>query len=470
MSNRKAMICLIILVGAVLSVYTHSPIINSDSVSGFEAMNGYHWTGKFNTTLVYEPGTPILQEHFLTWWSPGQYLAPWIFMKVFHLKLGGAVVLVNFICLVIGAIGFMLVFEKFGFSRVVNNISVALIMFSGVTLQRYYIYQGGESLNFVIFPWIILMQPLFKRKYGGFILPGVVVLAAFLFKLQLLIIVPPLIFLLIIMDLPQKSLKDIIIACIPLAVSSLIAVGLIYWGFMSKGATPAASTNHISFNPLNFLVPVASPLTSISFFGLAYDGLHARMGLQVAYLLILSLVVAVIILRFVRDLPEDDEQRRKYKFMVGVLYLFCVVAFFLLYTKGSNIDYGTRHYKLTSFLFYPLGIDWLFRRAGRKLTIGLASLFVLIATANHFRLTRTWLSNTSVTSSGFLLSLDDMPLPLKEKLDNVIKTKTIVVSRYEPRYAIDNALILPVQRLESDSSHIVGPGGPILYLDSLKRP
>jgi len=464
------MVCLIIVVGAVLSVYTHFPVINSDSVSGFEAMNGYHWTGKFNTTLVYEPGTPVLQEHFLTWWSPGQYLAPWIFMKVFHLKLGGAIVLVNFICLVIGTIGFMLVFEKFGFSRVVNNISVILIMFSGVSLQRYYIYQGGESLNFIIFPWIILMQPLFKRKYGGFILPGVVVLAAFLFKLQLLIIVPPLIFLLIIIDMPRKSLKDIIVACIPFAVSSLVAMGLIYWGFMSKGATPAVSTNHISFNPLNFLVPVASPLTSISLFGLVDDGLQTHSGLQVVYLLILSLIIAVIILRFVRDLPEDDEKRRKFKFMVGALYLFCVVAFFLLYTKGSNIDYGTRHYKLTSFLFYPLGIDWLFRRAGRKLTIALASLLVLVATANHLRLARNWLSNTSVTSSGFLLSLDDMPLPLKEKLDKVIKIKTIVVSHYEPRYAIDNALILPVQRPKSDSTHIVGPGWTILYLDSLKRP
>ena len=88
----EILLATILLIVLIFTLYTPFPLINSDSVHGFEAMNGRYWTGKWNTYLVYNTTTHSLNEKFLTWWSPGQYLAPLFFMKFFHIQLGSSVV------------------------------------------------------------------------------------------------------------------------------------------------------------------------------------------------------------------------------------------------------------------------------------------------------------------------------------------------------------------------------------------
>jgi hypothetical protein len=479
MRNKKAIILSIILIAGAFTAYTHTQLINSDSVSGFEAMNGYAWTGKHNTTLAYVKGVPVLREYFLTWWSPGQYLGPELLTRVLHLPLGVAITLLNFICLVLGATGFFLVFDKYGFSRLANYLSIGLILFSGPVLQRYYTYQGGESLNFIIFPWIILMGPLFSRKYLNFLLPGAVVVISFFCKLQLLIIVPPLIFALIATNLQRFDpffrgeaswraikIKDVVVF-LPCAISIVAALALTYWGFVGKGVTPANALRHASLSPLSFLVPMASPLTSLSLGGSGYDFLNSRPGMQQVYLSALSAAMLLTVVFLMKDLRNDDERRAKYKLLTLFLFGFSVIVFTFLYARGSDIDYSTRHFKLSSFLLYPVMIDWFLRRKNGKVIAGVCGVLMLYAVANHLRLAKNWLSHTAVTPSGYRLFPNvDMPLAVKLKLDSAIKEKTVVVSGYESRYAIDNALILPVFREAGDTTRIDGAGHQVLYLDT----
>jgi hypothetical protein len=252
-------------------------------------------------------------------------------------------------------------------------------------------------------------------------------------------------------------------------ISIIGGLALIYWGFLVKDFTPADPLKHPSFNVLNLLVPLASPLTSIAVLGTGSDFLNAYTSAQKGYLLALSAGMLVIFVCLIKDLKEDDEQRWNYKVITLFLYAFSVAAFTFLYSRGSAIDFSTRHFKLSSFLLYPLMIDWLLRRKYRKVALGLCGVLILCALVNHIRLVRIWLSDTAVTSSGFRLSSRDMPLAQKERLDSVVKEKTVVVSRFEGRYAIDNQLILPVTRRDGDPTAIEAPGYPVLYLDPSGR-
>lgn len=483
MTRFRSLLLLILLVVLFFTFFTPYPLINSDSVSGFNALKGQQWTGRFNSYFVYDPTAHRFNIHFLTWWSPGQYVMPGILMRFFGLSLGHAVTLLNCLCLLLGTAGFALVYKRYRFPPMVIFLSILMILFSGTVLYRYYSYQGGESLNFLLFPWIIVAQDILFRRYLNFILPGLVVLLAFFFKLQLLIIVPPLLLLLYLArgnvwsdlpflgrtgKIPPAALGRLALGCLPVVTSIALAFGLIYRGFMALGSTPASASVHGSFHMLNVLVPFASPMTSFYAGEAGFNMLHS-LTRQSLYLFMCSLILLFLFFFILRDFRKADVLRKKYVFIAFCLFAFSVLVFSFLYSEG-NIDYNTRHFKLTSFLFYPLFFDALLRRVSAKIVGAVAAVLVVIAIGNHLRLSRTWLRDTPVTASGFRLLKSDMPLPHKARLDSLIRQRTIVVSPYDDRYSIDNDLILPVMLPLTGKTYAPlagqGLGYPVIYIDS----
>ncbi|MEO6960334.1 MAG: hypothetical protein ABIY90_00100 [Puia sp.] len=478
--NSKILLLTILSLVLLLTLYTPFQLINSDSVHGFEAMNGYYWTGKFNTFLFFNPDTQQLQERFLTWWSPGQYLAPLFFIKLFHLKIGTAVTLVNFLGTLLGTLGYFLVFRRYHFDSRTIWVSLLLILFSSSILQRYYLYDGGESLNFMVFPWIFVIQKWFVNRYGKWILPILVIFVSFICKLQMLIVVPLLIFLLIaanseelnyffIWNKPFRKLefKQSVSIYLPYIISGSLVCLLIYFGFIHRGATPADAMKHFSLNPVNFLFPIASPVTSVYFFDSVNAWLNSRPFLQNIYLLILSGGVLAAFIYFIKHFPENDFVKRKYNSIVLMLYLLSVLVFVVLYCEGSSIDFNTRHFKLTSFLFYPILVEQAWRKLDKRVLIGLFAFLSIYAIGNHIRLSRIWISNTSVTASRFRLTNTDLPIALKEKLDRQVRTKTAVISWYSSTYCIDNPMILPILGADGDSSKLARAGYRVVVLKSL---
>lgn len=483
MTRLRPLLLFILLVVVFFTFFTPYQLINEDSVGGFDALKGQQWTGHFNSYFVYDPAAHRFHSHFLTWWSPGQYVMPGILMRFPGLSLGHAVTLLNCLCLLLGTIGFALVFRRYRFPPIVTFLSVLMILFSGTVLYRYYSYQGGESLNFLLFPWIIMAQDILFRRYLNFVLPGLVVLLAFFFKLQLLIIVPPLLLLLYLTredvwsdlpfltkerKLPAGSLSRLALRCLPVAISIALAFMVIYKGFLSLGSTPASTGTRGSFKLLNVLVPFASPVTSFYAGEAGFNMLHSETR-QSLYLLLCSLILLVLLFFIVRDLPKAQMLRKQYVFISFCLFAFSVLVFSVLYSEG-NVDYNTRHFKLTSFLFYPLFFDALLKRVSAKIVGVVAAILVVIAIGNHLRLSRVWLRDTPVTASEFRLLKSDMPLPLKVRLDSLVRQRTIVVSPYDDRYSIDNDLILPVMLPLRGKTYepLAGQGlnYPVIYIDS----
>ncbi len=478
--NTKLLLLTILLVVLIFTFYTPFPLINSDSMHGFEVMNGYYWTGKWNTTLQFNGNTHLLHEKFLTWWSPGQYLVPLFFIKAFHFKIGTALMFINFLSISLGTVGFFLVFKKYGFGRLTIWISIIGILLSSSVLPGYYDYAGGECLNFMIFPWIIVMQNLLVHKFWKFIFPGFILFISFLCKLQMLIVVPPLLFLLVfiqkedlnfpIMFKPFRfpELLQRFKKYLPLFISVLPVILWIYFSFISNGDTPAHSTKQFSLSPENILFPIASPFTSIYFFDTIHYFLYPKTGLYVGYLFIISITVLLCPIYLAKHFNEYALDKKKYVFLVFMLYLISVTIFTILYTKGTPIDINPRHLKLTSFLLYPILVELALTKFNKIWVLGLLTFLGIYALGNHIRLTRKWTQETSITSSGFRLLKEDMPLNLKQTLDSLIKTNTIVISPYESRYAIDNQLILPILSKVDVRSDLIHYGYPLIFIDSLK--
>jgi hypothetical protein len=475
--NTPVILCFILLVVLALSFYSPFPLVNSDSVHGFEAMNGYFWTGKWNTLLEWNNTTHQLTERFLTWWSPGQYMAPMILMKMLHIRLGTALTILDFLSALLGTIGYFYVFKRYGFGSGTIWISVVLILLSGSQLTGYYDYDGGECLNFMFFPWIIVFQELLVKKGWRWLAPGIMLFIAFFCKLQMLIVVPPLLFLLV---LTQKEALDKgnpfrltelgqkIKNYIPLIVSVIPVILFIYFGFLARGETPAHTSRPFSLSAVNIFFPTASPFTSIYLFESLNIYLTPRVWLNGLYLGAVSLVVLICGIAVIRKINAYDAQKRKYILLSFLLFGISASIFIFLYVKGTPIDKNPRHLKLSSFLLYPVLIDLAIKKFSRGWVLGLFFFFAGYALFNQVRLNRKWHQYTYVAHSGIRLSAAvDMPENLKWKLDSVIRRKTMVISRYESRYAIDNQLILAVRDSVGVRSGLENSGYPLIFADSL---
>jgi hypothetical protein len=184
----------------------------------------------------------------------------------------------------------------------------------------------------------------------------------------------------------------------------------------------------------------------------------------------LSAILISCLVYVVRHFAEYDQPKKKYIFLVLMVYLISTMVFIVLYTKGTPIDINPRHLKFSSFLLYPLLIGVSLKKFKKSWVLGFIALLFVYAIGNHIRLTRAWTKTTAVTKSGFRLFKEDLPLNLKNGLDSLVKTKTIVISGYEDRYAIDNQLILPVMSSEDLRPYLRQYGYPMIFVDSVALP
>src|ERR1700759_3148629 len=75
------------------------PALFPDPGMGFQVLRCMQLGGQFNT-LIAPDQSDISQNYteFLTWWSPGQYLVPYLFKLLTHLNPGQVIALIITIC------------------------------------------------------------------------------------------------------------------------------------------------------------------------------------------------------------------------------------------------------------------------------------------------------------------------------------------------------------------------------------
>src|SRR4051812_42580200 len=105
----------IIVLGMLL--FITPPALFPDPANGFQVMRSMEMGGKFN--MMATPDQADMSKNnaeFLTWWSPGQYIVPYVFKLLFGLNTGQASALTITLCQLLGLTGLFAFFKKIGFT------------------------------------------------------------------------------------------------------------------------------------------------------------------------------------------------------------------------------------------------------------------------------------------------------------------------------------------------------------------
>lgn len=450
---------LIILSVAVVAIAIFSPyqIINSDSVTGFEALKGWQTTGKFNT--IAEPGTEnisVFNCSFLTWWTPGQYMVPYLF-TLLGLSIGHAITLINLIATLLGLYGFFKLFRYYGFRDSIIAVSLLLIASSNTVLYRFIAYQGGETLSFVLFPWAVYWFVKARKTIIKASIAAGCIVIGFMAKSQMLIALAPLYLIIPIAGYIRAFIKKeppkipVMIKELTVILAGVIVGMAICYLFILQGPAPAQLVG-LNISPMDYLVPAAAPVATIS----SLSDIVIRLkevypGTEIILLSLLAVLTVTVL---------TVQIRQRYTILAAMYYLFFSVVFILLYIFDSPIDYHVRHFKFVGYLFFPLLVSFCRNyTTARVVQIGTAAI-VLFSLFNHYRLTKIWFNNTYVTTGDFRVNNKEFPRELYTYMSGV-KDRVLFFSPFEPRWAIGRDIICVSNK---DRQVYKGHGLPVIYV------
>jgi len=379
-NRHNHILAIIILLTVVLGalILKCPPALFPDPSWGFQVMRSMQLGGGFNLAISPSQGD-IAKDNalFLTWWSPGQYLAPYFFKLVFGINQGQSAAVTILFCDLLGIWGFYSFFRKINFSPLVAALSIAFIVCQQFYVIPYIFYNGGETLLFGFLGWFLYGCFSFDKvnwKALVFILLsgwiGFFCKSAFLWMYA-----SGLLCLWINICVSSKKTKSPgthppeeivnasgkkewirwIVNGIILGIPAILSLATIYQFFLSRGGNPASASPglRLSFNALGF--PLASPLLS----GFSVDELvHGLLyhsdevifnPAQTLILLILLVILSIgLFAAIIRFIPNP-----KYKLVVSAFYGVSILFFSSVFLRQLDISYEARHFRIVGLLFIP---------------------------------------------------------------------------------------------------------------------
>ncbi len=352
------LILTILVFAAGIIVFFIPPSIFPDPSWGFQVMRSMQLGGGFN--LIIGPDPADISKNlasFLSWWSPGQYLVPYLFKLVFGVNTGQASALTVAVCNLSGLAGFYCFFKKIGFTKLIAAISLVFIICQQAFWIPYAFYNGGETLLFAFEGWFLygcvaLTKP--GLKLIAFVLisgwVGFICKSSFMW-----IYASGLLCLWIRLAATQTNLLGWIKKGLWLGVPAVLSLGTIYMLYLSKGENPASMSGGFKLTFEAFSFPVASPLLA----GFSVDDMlkglifhtdgqgftPATILIILVLLVILSLLLVVAILRYV---PNNN-----YRLFIVAFYGVSVLFFGYSFLRQAVISYEGRHFRLIGILVVP---------------------------------------------------------------------------------------------------------------------
>ncbi|WP_224746229.1 hypothetical protein [Mucilaginibacter glaciei] len=373
----------LIAIALGVAVYITPAALFPDPSWGFQVMRSMEFGGGFN--MLVKPDAADISKNtadFLTWWSPGQYLLPYLFKIVFGLNTGKAMAVVTTLCTVTGLLGLYAFFKKAGFTPMISALSLLFIICQQAFFSPYIFYNGGEVLLFAFFGWFLYGCMAFDKP--GLKLAIFVLLAGwlgFICKSSFIwMYAAGLLFMWIRMSEGQRTVKSWVLKGLWPGVPAVISVACIYLFYLSKGSNPSSESGGLKLAWETFSFPLASPLLSgfsadDLFNGLIYHNDAVLFSHQWAVIIVLLLaILSVILVRYIlTKVPYQN-----YRLMLLVVYAVSVVFFGVAYLRQMAISYEARHFRLIGLLVTP-GLVHLFWHAGRVYQITLGAVALLIA-------------------------------------------------------------------------------------------
>jgi hypothetical protein len=347
---------IIVVLGVI--IFIHPPAIFPDPSWGFQVMRSMQMGGGFN--LLISPSQDNITNNtseFLTWWSPGQYVVPYLFKLLLGVNTGKASVVTITVCNLLGLVGFFTLFKKLGFTKHIAALSVAFMLCQQFFVIPYVFYNGGETLLFAYLGWFLLGCFSFERidwrcllfiLISGWV--GFFCKSAFLWMYA-----SGLCCLWIRLNLNHKEIKRWLISGIYLAIPAILSLLSIYKFFLSKGESPVTASQGLHFSLEAFAFPLASPfLSGFSVddivHGLLYhpDGPMFSVLVTTIILLLLAAGSIALILAIFRLVPQQN-----YRIAVVVFYSIAFLFFTLVFLRQLAISYEGRHFRIVGILVIP---------------------------------------------------------------------------------------------------------------------
>ncbi|MBB6128030.1 hypothetical protein [Mucilaginibacter lappiensis] len=467
---------LVLILGTMIYLYPTS--IFPDSCWGFQVLRAMQMGGGFNMAIKPDPADVAKNSaEFLTWWSPGQYLVPYVFKLILGINTGKAAAVTVTLFTLSGLGGFYLLFKKVGFTPLVAAVSVLVIACQQAFIVPYIFYNGGEVLLFGFAGWFLYGCAAIDKpgwKIVVFLLlsgwMGFCCKSSFLW-----IYGAGCIYLWITLSSGQTTIWGWIKKGFWIGTPAILSLAVIYKFYLSRGATPASGAGSIKLAWETFSFPMAAPILA----GFSVDDImngliyhddtpilnHFWSVLIVVLLAILSIL---LVSRIVRKAPG-----KKYALLLIVFYSVAILFFGYNFLKQAYISYEARHLRLIGLLIIP-GVVYLVSQSGIFYKAAFGFICMVIAFFSFRYFVPGYLQNKTVNArgtSGLAQMFIDQPslnyiMDLDKKNNNAIFVFTspdlgleINHNRFITLEAIDSDI-----KIDYDSYAHYGHAGPIFIL------
>lgn len=383
-------IYLLLLIPLVLFVVSLQvrPTINFDSGSGFLVLRSMLAGGRFNDAITPDPANIANDiSTYQTWWSPGQYLVPGIFVWC-GASYGVAVCLTALICTLTGALGWAKVAQRFAVTPFVLFWFVfGLVTFRYTTLA-FRIYNGGETLLFAAAPWCFLwLRDAAERSpLACFTISLLAAIVLFFAKLTGLIVFAADVVAIGLFQIVQQ--RRITKAAIAMATAAAVAALLLFAFWLARGRVPAQGDALSITGPALLMPLAATAFSGVSGLNLL-DWLLMRPSAPILSDFNMASYVLGPLGLFVMVLTWRRLRNTGYRPMA--ILLFAIMALYAAtlaasYLRGSHISYDERHFRYVGILFFLLALVALDRGcgpAGRILAPFAVAFFGLYGVASY---------------------------------------------------------------------------------------
>jgi hypothetical protein len=396
-------------------IFLTPPSVFPDPGWGFQVMRSMQMGGGFN--LITGPNPADISKNlasFLSWWSPGQYLVPYLFKSLFNINAGQASAITITIGNLSGLAGFYFFFKKAGFTKLVSAVSLVFIVCQQAFWVPYAFYNGGEILLFAFEGWFLYGCVAIEKpgiKLAAFVLLsgwiGFICKSSFMW-----IYVSGLLCLWIRLCYLQNNLFEWIKKALWLGVPAILSLVTIYVFYLSKGENPASASGGFKAEWKALSFPMATPLLSGFSVDDLLNGLIYRNdapvftpGETTAILLILTALSLALILAIIRHVPKSN-----YRLFIIVFYNIAILFFGYSFFRQAAISYEGRHFRIIGILIAP-GVIYLVNRFKLYGQITFLLLCTVIA-YKSFRFTSLMHRSNQLAahgSSGIAQSLIDQP-------------------------------------------------------------
>lgn len=372
------------------------PSLSQDPSQGVMEWRTLVAGGPINSIITPDPADISRDRATLvTWWSPGQYLMPGIF-TLLGIRLGTAFTITVGVSLLSCLLGWIQVAKHFALSSRTATLAVLFIATFRYSTLPFGIYNGGEILLQGITPWLILtgccIPSMSALRAAG--LTCLAIWIAFFAKLTGLMVVSAALLAAGVEALVR--LRRITAGMVAGAVGAILAVGSLYVGWFSRGATPASGTGW-SFRFGDVFFALAAPWGAGISWGQMLAALLRRSVLHgegstfdarpitggdtsaiVWFFLPPVLVFATVILKG-WHLRANDANLSRLLMITVCFYTVCALAMSAIYLKGGDVNFEDRHLRAAGMLIFVCVLavaDRLPRYSVSRLAVGVLCGFM----------------------------------------------------------------------------------------------